>query len=120
MRRLFDGAGARHPSAVRGGLEVDHHVGVAIDDDIRVVGGDDHLAPPTQFPERRQNRVEQKPVVEFVLRLVNDKGKAVVRLQKQRKKNADPSRKIFSGRNRPQLKNITVGAARPVRAASIR
>ena len=41
----------------------------------------DHLAPPAQFLQCRQYRIEQKPVVEFIFRLVDDKRMIVCCLQ---------------------------------------
>ena len=53
-------------------LQLNYLIGVTVDDNVCVVRRNDDLAPPLEPLERREDRVEEKPVVQLVLRLVDD------------------------------------------------
>ena len=61
----------------------DHHLGIPIDDDVRVVGRDDHLPRPFAFSQLRDNEVRNQPVVEIVLWLIENDGLLAVRQQER-------------------------------------
>ena len=69
---------------------MNHHVGVAVHDDVRVVGRHDDLAASFQLLECRQHRFEQESIVELVFGLVHYQGASVLGFQQKRQQHADP------------------------------
>ena len=60
--RILDGARLGDTAPVRGRLELDHLVRVAVHDDVGVVGGDDDLPPSLEPLEGGKHRLEQEAV----------------------------------------------------------
>ena len=123
--RVLDGAGADHPAPVRRRVQLDHHVGVAVHDEVRVVGRKDDLAPSAQLLQGRDDRFRQEAVVQLVLGLVDDQRAVVLGFQQQRQQDADPlpppkDRSAGGMSRRPSAVRGHSGqgnAAPPVRAA---